>query len=135
MDNGVSAGEVGGIFAGIIALLASIGTAIRWLFNWRDARDRSQAARLKAWEESLDRREKEHRESTEQRLHAMERKLSAVTAALFETIAELQLLDAASPALAKAKIVLRQAYPLDVETPSDMQALIDRLDTASTQRG
>lgn len=132
MDHGgVSAGEVGGVFAGIVAGLAAIGKGIAWMLNWKDARENSRAARLHAWEQSLDRREKEHREETEARLGAVESKLSAVSMALFEAIGELQRLDPFSPILASARLVLQQAYPVDPDMPAEIKALIRRVDRAT----
>lgn len=129
MDNGgVSVGEAGGVLAGVIALLAAMGKSFKELINWKDAREKSRAAELKAWEDSLARREKENRERTEDRLEAVESKLSLVTGALFDALGELHRLDPASPVLARAKQALQQAYPLDVDTPPDIQALVRRID-------
>lgn len=128
MDNGVSPGEVGGVFAGVVALGAALGKAAKWLLNWQEAREKSNAARLRAWEKSLDRREREQRAETERRFHAMEEKVGMMASALFEAIAELQVLDPRSVALARAKIVLRKAFPVDEETPGNIEALVGRLD-------
>ena len=130
MDSGVSPGEAGGVIAGAIAILAALGKGMAWLLNWQGARADARAARLKVWEESLDRREREHREKTEGRLKAMESKVSAVSAALFEAIGELQRLDPASPVLAKARQVLQAEFPVDPELSDEMKALLRRLDGA-----
>lgn len=126
MDSGVSAGEVGGVFAGLVALLAALGKAGQWLINWKDARENSRAARLAAWEASLDRREQEHREQTVRELHAVNKKLSAVAGALFEALAELQRIEPANPMLVRAKLILREVYPVSPEMPDEMKAFVRR---------
>lgn len=133
MDN-LSAGEAGGIFAGLIALLASIGAGVRWMIGWRDSRQDLREAKLNQWEESLARREKEQREAIEERLKVVEDKLSIVSMALFETVAELQVLDPANPSLAKARIVLSEAYPVDFEAPEWMKTLLGRIDRKEETR-
>lgn len=134
MDS-MSPGEVGGIFSGIVALIIAIGQGTKWLINWRGAREKTEAARLRAWEKSLDQRERDHAAYIERQLHAMEQKftrmehkVSRLASALFETIAELQVLDPASSALAKAKLVLRGAFPPDHDTPDDIKSMVRRLD-------
>ncbi|WP_342248597.1 hypothetical protein [Sphingomonas sp. OTU376] len=54
---GVSAGEVGGIIAGAIALLAALGKGVAWALNWKDARANSRSAKLQAWHDELTARE------------------------------------------------------------------------------
>lgn len=124
----LSVGEAGGIFAGAVAGLAALGKGLAWLLNWQNARSENREARLRQWEESLARREKDHREETEARLVAVEGKLTAVSAALFEAIGELQRLDPASPVLAHARLILQHAYPIQPDTPAEMKALLRRID-------
>lgn len=128
MDSGVSPNEAGGVFAGIVAALFALGKGLAWLLNWKDARDKSEAARLKAWQASLDRREKEQRAEAESRMAAFEDKLSAVSLVSFEMLGELQRLDPASPVLAHAREVLRAVFPVDPEPPEWLRSLVRRLD-------
>lgn len=122
MDN-LSAGEVGGIFAGIVALLAACGKAIAWAVGWTERRDAHREAKLKAWEDSLNRREVEQRQRTEQRLHAMEAGMAVMRRALITVTSELRAENPASPGLAIAEEALRSAYPIDWETPGDMDGM------------
>lgn len=127
MDN-LSAGEVGGVLAGAIAVLAALGKGLQWLFNWQGAREDSERARLQKWEEALDRRDKEQREQTDKRLHAMEKKVGVMSMALFEAIGELQRLDPASGVLVRARSVLQELYPADPKIPEEIKALVRRVD-------
>lgn len=129
------AGDVGGIIGAIVSLLVAIGGGIAWLLNWKGAREKSQAARLKAWEQSLDRREKEQRQETEDRLRTFEDKLSAVSLVSFEMLGELQRLDPASPVLARAREVLRSVFPVDPDPPDWLRSLVHRLDRPHDERG
>lgn len=52
-----SAGEIGGVFAGVIALLVAIGHGIRWLMGWEERRDATRKAKLDAWQHELAARE------------------------------------------------------------------------------
>jgi hypothetical protein len=129
----VSPGEVGGVFAGIIALLTILGKATGWLINWKGRREDSRAERLRAWEKSLDERERAHRAEhearfvqLEERIELKEQKISMMAASLFEVIAEMQILDAASPALANARRVLRKAFPVQEDVPEGIAHLVRR---------
>lgn len=75
MDN-LSAGEVGGIMAGALAVLAAMGKGLAWLLNWDGARKNDREARLAAWEQSLVNREKGYREEIEQRLDQVQHDLA-----------------------------------------------------------
>lgn len=123
-----SPGEAGGVFAGLVAALAVLGKGLAWLLNWNETRAQGREARLKAWEESLAEREKKHHEEVEHRLATTDQRLQLVTAVLFEMVGEMQLLDPGSAVVAKARVILQQAYPLDFETPADLQTLVRRID-------
>ena len=127
MDSG-QFGEAGGIFAGFTAALYALGKGIGWLLNYKGERDNQRSARLKAWEQSLDKRDREHREETDGRLRAMESKVSALSMALFEALGELQRLDPASPVLARASMVMKAEFPVEPDIPEEMKALLRRLD-------
>src|SRR3546814_3018803 len=77
-DPGVSAGEVGGIFAGSIALLAAIGQGIKWLLNFRERQADSRSAKLQAWHEELQAREKRIEEKQEKYQAEIEHRLSTL---------------------------------------------------------
>lgn len=124
----LSPGEVGGVFGGLVALIIAIGGGLRWMLGWTDRRQELREAKLLRWEESLQRREKDYREHTEERLHDVERKCDAMAGALFEALAELQRLDPASPAIVKARMALHELYPVDMDVPDFIQNLVRRLD-------
>ena len=77
-DPGVSAGEVGGIFAGSIALLAAIGQGIKWLLNFRERQADSRSAKLQAWHEELQAREKRIEEKQEKYQAEIEQRLATL---------------------------------------------------------
>ena len=72
----MSAGEVGGVLAGALALLAALGKALAWLLNWDGARKNDREGRLAAWEKSLVEREKDYRAEIEGRLDQVQKDLA-----------------------------------------------------------
>lgn len=121
--DGLSAGEAGGIFAGIVALVATFGKGIAWAVGWNDRRDRLREQKLTVWEDSLNRREVEQRQKTEQRLHAMEAGMAVMRRALINVTSELRTHNPQSPGLAIAEEALRSAYPIDWETPGPLDSM------------
>jgi hypothetical protein len=51
--NDPTAGEAGGIFAGVVALLVAVGHGVRWWIGWTDRRAATRAAKLDAWQHEL----------------------------------------------------------------------------------
>jgi hypothetical protein len=51
--NDPSAGEIGGIFAGMVGLLVALGHAVKWWLGWTDRRAATRAAKLEAWHREL----------------------------------------------------------------------------------
>ena len=130
-----TAGDYAGLFAGIVAMLAALGKGIAWLLNWHGERSERRSARLAEWEASLDRREKEQRESLEHRFASLEHNynrlrsdVTALRGSLLEVTMELHALDPGSAAIAKAASVLAAAYPTIEDIPPEMRELVDRLD-------
>lgn len=134
IDSGVSPGEAGGVFAGLTAAAYAAGKAVAWLLNWQGQRSNRREDRLRRWETSLDERERKYRVDVEHRLAEVETRMSLVSAALFETLAELQRLDPASPAIAQAREALQRAYPVTPELPEDLRRLLRRLDGRETEQ-
>jgi hypothetical protein len=94
----------------------------------RQDRDRLlREQKLQAWEEKLQARDNEYHSKIEKRLEETERKLSVVSAALIATVAEVQLLEQGGTLLGRARSILQEAYPLPLDMPEDMQALLRRL--------
>ncbi len=133
-----SAGEIGGIFAGIVALFASIGGGISWLAGWKDRREETRAAKLDAWQRELSDREdkiataqREYQESIEKRLVAlvkwasrMQTKYSALWNGYQQISTELRHKEPDNAALARADEMLRIAMPLDPNIPHDLAELL-----------
>lgn len=128
LDSPVSAGEVGGIFAGIVSLVIAIGGGIRWLVGWNDRRQDLREAKLNKWEESLQRREKAAREEaeareaeyhqiTDRRLKSMEQKAALMFALNLQVVSELERLDAGSPVLVKVRLAIKEAFAADPDLP------------------
>lgn len=113
MEHGVTPGEAGGVIAGALAVLASLGAGLRWLFTWTDKRALARDERLRRWEENLIAREKSYREEiegqlahTRTELGRVERELEALRAVLAVMASELHRHDPASPALTRALALL-----------------------------
>ncbi|MGE3871173.1 MAG: hypothetical protein AB7F51_16890 [Pseudorhodoplanes sp.] len=130
----LSAGEIGGVFAGIVALLGAIGAGIRWLLGWQDRRRETFHARLLIWEEKLTQREatleadKEHHFARiEQRLARAEGQQAALLSAYHLISGELRRLDPGNTKLGMADELLKAAFQLDPHVPADMLATLDRM--------
>lgn len=119
MDSGVSAGEAGGILAGMVGMLVALGGGIKWFFMGRDAR-------LKAWEQSLDRREREQRAQTETRLVTVETRLRTLVGMVFRLTSEVERLEPGNAVLAEVTRSLHLIYPLEADD-TDLTALARRL--------
>lgn len=122
-----SAGEVGGIFAGIVAVLVAIGHGIKWTINWNDARATSRAAKLDAREVRLRERETEFEEKIEARMAILERENRAYRLALSHVIPALSALDPGNASLHLAEEALRAAFPLSFRVPGDMRDKLDEM--------
>lgn len=113
----VSAGEVGGIFAGIVSLVIAIGGGIRWLVGWNDRRQDLREAKLNKWEEALRQREAKFHAETDRRLHSMEQKAALMFALNLQVVSELERLDAGSPVLVKVRLAIKEAFAADPDLP------------------
>lgn len=138
-----SAGDVGGLFAGVVSLLGSLGLAARYLFGRADKAHAAEEKRLAAWRTSLDNRERNERLTRERRLARLEKAvawLEQLTSdqreVLVKVAVELELHNPHSLALAAAKIQLTKRYPgfyepVDDELPDDQATMVARLDRRS----
>ncbi len=150
-----NAGEVGGIFAGIVALLALIGKGIQWLLGYGVARADRRQAKLDAWHEELKERERKidadqasHQERQaayqariEARLESFETwkaQTDTEKAALrtaYQLIASaLRAIDPHNNALRMADELLKAAFPPDPVVPEAMEVLLGDIDEAVTDR-
>lgn len=142
-DPSSAAGEVGGVFAGTVALLYALGKGAAWLLNWKDARAQSRAAKLQAWhdelkkrEEEQDARDREYRQHIETQLRRQQVEIRVLRRA-FELVAEpLRRLEPDNPNLSQAQAMLDRAFPLDPSLPNDMSILMAMIDepAASAER-
>jgi uncharacterized protein HemX len=136
-----SPGEVGGIFAGAVALLIALGHGLRWWLGWTDRRAATRAAKLEAWQRELtdrerrfDARQSEYQERIEVQLAELrdrdelrDREIAVLRAEGAAMRTAYQLITSAlrrkdpkNPALGQADEILKAAFPPDTATPPDM---------------
>jgi hypothetical protein len=134
----VSPGEVGGVFAGVIALLGLLGKAAQWTINWRDARRKTRAAGLQQWEDKLQQRETELDGRINNRLQGLEheqavlRQQNHALRLAFELVAgAVRSRDPGEPALKRAEQLLEAAFPLDPTIPAEMGTRLGAIDRLS----
>jgi hypothetical protein len=133
-SGGPSVGDVGGVFAGVVAAMIALGHGLRWWLGWSDRRASTRTAKLDAWQREL--------EGREQRLDGEQRAYWATVQAELETLRSehaalltaYQLLAAAltrhdpgNEALRQANDVLRSAFPLKPRVPVDMNETLGRI--------
>ncbi len=121
--------------AGAIAILAALGKGVAWLLNWKDARAKTRAAKLQAWHEELQTREKQQDERDRQYQQHIETQLRRqaveirVLRRAFELVAEpLRRVEPDNPNLARAQAMLDRAFPLDPALPEDLATLMAMID-------
>jgi hypothetical protein len=133
----ISPGEAGGLFAGMMAVLALLGGGAKWLLNWRERQAESRAAKLQAWHEELGRREQRldaeeegYRKRIEQRLgelsdwnQRLQREHAALLGGYQLLAGALRAIDPANSALELADQILAVAFPVDPVTPRPLDAL------------
>ena len=123
-----SVGQVGGVFAGVVALAVAVGHGLRWWLGWTDRRAASRAAKLDAWQRQLDDREArieaqqaEYWQRVERELETLRREHAALLGGYQLIATALRMVDPASDALRRADELLRSAFLLDPVVPPDMQ--------------
>lgn len=130
----ISAGEIGGLFAGGVALLATVGGGIRWLLGWKARQESSFHAKLLSWEAKLaarevrlDEEQAAHFARIEARLMRAETVLEAVLGAYHLIAGELRTVDPANLKLGMADELLKAAFKIEPVVPADMAAALDRI--------
>jgi hypothetical protein len=136
-DPGVSPGEVGGIFAGVIAGFAALGKGASWLLNFRERQADSRSHKLALWHAELDAREKALDQKQEEYWSRIERDVailktqsSALRMAYELVAAPLRAIDPHNGALAQAEQLLHAAFPLDPTISPSIDHLLGRIDAA-----
>lgn len=136
---GISTGEVGGIIAGAITILGTVGAGVRWLLGWRDRQEESRATKLQKWHDELSARETRLDEERATEIASLRddiarlRREHGMLLSAYQLIAgAMRVIDAGNPALRMADELLRAAFPLR-GTPADMSALADRIDQTTAQ--
>lgn len=122
-----SAGEIGGMFAGIVALVVTFGKGLQWLLNWNDVRASARSARLDLWEAKLEKRETEFESRIDAEIKSLKDENRAWRLAFHLVSQRLMMLDPTDRALIDADEVLRSAFPVDTHLPSDMAGKLDKL--------
>lgn len=125
-----SAGEVGGVFAGLVALLYAVGKGLAWLLDWEERRKETRQAKLDRWhrelaarEDKLERQQEEYQSRIEKQLDHLQRQQAALVGGYQLIAGALRLIDPSNPALRQADDLLRTAFPLDPLVPVDLHAL------------
>lgn len=126
-----SAGEIGGVFAGLVAFVIAIGKGFAWLLGWDERRRETRHAKLDAWQLELERRERQIDEKQHEYYAKVEGELSQVRAQNASLLGAYQLIvtalrinDPTSPALGQADELLKAVFPLDPITPPQLAGLL-----------
>jgi hypothetical protein len=124
-----SAGEVGGVFAGIVGLVVATGHGVRWWLGWTDRRAASRGAKLDAWQRQLDERETrieaqqlEYWGRVERELEQSRRERAALLGGYQLIATAMRVVDPDNDALRRADELIRSAFLLDPLLPADMLA-------------
>jgi uncharacterized protein HemX len=124
----------GGIFAGIVALLAAIGGGIKCSVHWTERREDSRSKKLQAWHDELERREQRLEAERENEIHEIKTELGKMRAenrALFHSChlvtQALAKIDPGNRALRDASMILTAAFGLDGSLPADMLEILGRI--------
>jgi hypothetical protein len=139
---GASAGEIGGVLAGGVAILGLVGGGLKWLAGWAIKRDETRAARNARWEAELDEREKALEIKLADSLAQCERHCADIQAKfdnLFDesrvmrvvielVLPQLEQFAPASPTIELARKMLAGIFKLREPTPADITAHIVTLD-------
>jgi hypothetical protein len=115
--------QMAGMFGGALSILTLVGSGIKWVFGRSDrkeaaleAREEGYVAKLEARIIALEKRD----EKREAELVEMRAELHDTRAALIIVAQEVAVSNPGSPALLLARKLLKERFPLDLETPADM---------------
>lgn len=129
-----SAGTIGGIFAGIVAMLVALGHALKWWLGWTDGRALTRTKKLDAWQTELqarenrfDERQAEYQARIECELTRLRAEHSAMYLAYQLVATEMRTIHPHNEALRRADELMRTAFPLEATLPPFGAAAIARL--------
>jgi hypothetical protein len=129
-----TAGEVGGVFAGAVALVIALGHGLRWWLGWTDRRAATRSAKLDAWQHELQQREArfeiqqaEHWARVESELEIVKRQYSALLGGYQLIAAALRIIDPENDALSRADNLLRSAFLVDPVMPTEMATKLQHI--------
>lgn len=141
-DPHFSASEIGGLLASAVAVLVTLGGAVRWLFGWNEGRAATLHAKLLRWETKLEEREARldaeqagHMAALERRVEQVELQNAALRTSYHVVASELRARDPANMRLRQTDMLLRNAFPSDPVLPPDMEALISKLSKEAIDHG
>jgi uncharacterized protein HemX len=136
-----SAGEVGGVFAGAVALIVALGHGIRWWLGWTDRRAATRSAKLDAWQNQLDERETrieaqqlEYWARVERELEQSRRERAALLGGYQLIATAMRVVDPDNDALRRADELIRSAFLLDPLLPADMVASVRSIHRSGDKR-
>lgn len=138
-------GEIGGILAGALAILAAFGAGLKWLVDFvarrRDVSEASRTAKLQTWHDELDQREREFEDRQKAYQLQIEARLSQVEAtnrtllrAVEMLSASLRVIEPNNPALAQVSQLLEAAFPVDFGIPDGMRAQLGAIRESRPKR-
>lgn len=114
--NGPSAWDIGGIVGGAVALLGALGGAFSFIINRADRKETALTTRLERRVAELEAKD----DKRDKEVIALRLAFEIVAGVVRRT-------DPANPELARAERILEAAFPPDLQTPTDMLAMLNKL--------
>ncbi len=111
-----------GIIGASVLVLGAIGSAFKWLFGRADRREERQQKREDAYVEKI-----------EERLAALEKRIGELWTCFNLVTHALHSQNPIDPALQRAADILGDAFPINLNTPADMQDALRRMDGMAPQ--
>lgn len=141
-DGGVTPEQAGGWLAVLSVPAAGAFALVKWLWGERTRARDSYRKKLEAWDASLSDREAKFDAATGERMAALEQQVKVLTdhtaecqrqhgmlrEAFILVTVELAGVRPGSPALLRARKLLGDAFPIEMEIPPDMAEALRRID-------
>lgn len=116
MSDGANPLDIAAISGGVVTVGGGLWGGIKWLFGRAERR-----------EKALDAKEADLVKRLEARVDALEAENRKIWLVIGYVVPALHAHDPKSPALKAAAQILGDAYPIDLNTPDDMSAQLDKL--------